>query len=47
MEDKGDGDINCNWCTWNNHKRIDKGTRRLGNKMTNGDHPDYRIIKIV
>ena len=27
-------------------KRNGKGTGRLGNKRTNGDHPDYSIIKI-
>ena len=27
-------------------KRIGKGTGRLGDKRTSGDHPDYRIIKI-
>ena len=46
MEHQGDGDINCNWCTWNNPQRIDKGTGRLGKKRTSGDHPDYSIIKI-
>ena len=46
LEHESDGDTNYNWCTWNNSKRIDKETRRLGNKMSSGDHPDYSIIKI-
>ena len=29
MEHEGDGDINCNWFTWNNHKSIGKGTGDL------------------
>ena len=45
MEHEGDGDSNCNWCIWYNPQRIGKGTRRLGNKRTNGDHPNYSIIK--
>ena len=43
---EGDSDTNCNWCTWNNSKRIGKETRRLENKRTSGDHPDNNIIKI-
>ena len=46
MELEGDGDTNCNWCTWNNLQRICTGTGRLGNKRTNRDHRDYKIIKI-
>ena len=46
MEHDGDGDTNFNWCTWNNPQRIDKGTKRVGNKRANGDLPDYSIIKI-
>ena len=41
-----DGDTNCGWCTWNNPQRIGKGTGRLGNKRTSGDHPNYIIHKI-
>ena len=40
LENEGDGDTNCNWFTWNNSKRIAKGTGRLGNKRRNGDYPD-------
>ena len=46
MELKGDGDTNCNCYTWNNPQRIGKGTERLENKRTSGDHADYSIIKI-
>ena len=38
-----DGDINCNSCAQNNPQTLDKGTGRLGNKRTSGDHLDYRI----
>ena len=31
MEHEDNGDTNCNWCTWKNPQRIDKGTGRLGN----------------
>ena len=41
-----DGNTNCNWCTWNNPQRIDKGTGGVGNKRMSGDHPNYCIIKI-
>ena len=46
MDHEGDGDTSCNWCTWNNPQRIDKGTRRHRNQRTSRDHRDYRIIKI-
>ena len=46
MEREGDGDTNCNWCTWNNPQRIDKGPGRLRNQRTSRDHPDYSITKI-
>ena len=32
MEHEGDGNTNCNWCTWNNPQRISKGSGRFGNK---------------
>ena len=31
---------------WYSHQRIIKGTERLGNKRTSGDHPNYCIIEI-
>ena len=29
MEHEDDSDTNCNWCTWNNTQRSNKGTGRL------------------
>ena len=46
MEHEGDSDTNCNWCTWNNPKRIGTGTGGLGNKRKNGDYSDNSIIRI-
>ena len=41
MDHEGDGNTNCNWCTWNNLQKIGKS----GNQRLSGDHPDYSIIK--
>ena len=46
MEHEGDDDTNCNWCVRYRYQRISKGSRRLGNKRTSGDHQDYSISKI-
>ena len=46
MEHESDGDTNCNWCTWYSHQRIGKGTGRIGNKNTSGDHPNNSTVKI-
>ena len=46
MEHEDDSNTNCNWCSWSNPQRIGKGTGRLGNKRTSGDHSDNSIIKI-
>ena len=46
MEYEGDSDTNYDWCTWNNSEGISKGTGRLGNRRTRGDHLDYNIVKI-
>ena len=43
MEHESGGDTNYNWSTWNNPVKIVKGTGRLGNKKTSGDHPHYNI----
>ena len=32
MEHESDSDTDCNWCTWNNPQRSDKGTGRLSNQ---------------
>ena len=46
MEHEGDRDTNCIQSAWKNPQRIGKGNRRCGKKRTNGDYPDYSIIKI-
>ena len=46
MEHEGDGDISCNWCTWNDPQRLCKKTREVGNQRTSGNHPNYSIVKI-
>ena len=46
MEYEGDGQTNCNGCTWNDPQRIDKGTGKLRNERTSRDHPNYSITKI-
>ena len=32
IEPEGDGDTNCDWCTWNNPQRIGKGTWKKTDK---------------
>ena len=44
VEHESDIYTNCNWCSWHNHRMINKGTGKLGNKRTSGDHPNYWII---
>ena len=46
MKYESDGDTNCNWCARCSHKRIGKGTGRLGNKRSSGDHLNCSIVKI-
>ena len=46
MEHNSDGDSNCNCCTWYSHQKIDTWARRLGNKRTSGEYPNYCTIKI-
>ena len=46
MERGGDGDINCNWCTRNNPRKLNKETGRFRNRRTSGDYQDYSVIKI-
>ena len=46
MEHENDGDTNCNWRYCFSHRRIGKGTGRLGNGRTSRDHPNYSIIGI-
>ena len=46
MKNESDGDIDCNWRARYSHERIDTGTGGLGNKRTNGDHPNNCIVEI-
>ena len=46
LEHKSDGDTYRNWCTRYSHQKIGTRTGGLGNKWTNGDHPNGGIIKI-
>ena len=45
IEHEGDSYSNHDWCFWYSHQRIIKGTGGLGNRRTNGDHPNYNIIE--
>ena len=38
--------INCSWCFWYSHQRINKGTGGLVNKRKNEDHPNNCITEI-
>ena len=44
MEQENDGDTNFDWRTRYSHQRIGKGSGRLGNKWTNGDHSKDTIV---
>ena len=46
MEHEGDLDTNCNWWTWNNSQRIDKGTRQLRHQRIRRNHQHYIVTKI-
>ena len=46
MEHESDGDTNPNRCTRYCHQSIIKGTGKLGNNRTSGDHPNYCVIEI-
>ena len=46
VEHESNDYTNCNWCSWYNHQSIDTRTRRLGNKRTSVDHPNYCIFEI-
>ena len=46
LEHEIDDYTNCNRCSFYSHRRIDKGTGRLGNNRTSGEHPNYYIIEI-
>ena len=46
VEHESDGDINCNWCSYNSHQRINQGTGGLGKKRSSGNHLNYCFIEI-
>ena len=46
MKYESDVYASCNWCSWYSHQGLIKGAGGLGNKRTNGDHPNYCIIEI-
>ena len=46
-EHKGVVDTNCNWCTWNDPRRLSKRTREVENRKTmNRDHPNNGIVEV-
>ena len=47
VEPEGEGDTNCNWCSWNGSQRLGKGSGRVGNRRMSRDHPNYCIVKIT
>ena len=47
LEHKRDSHTNCYWWSWYSHQKIDKGSGGIGNKKTNGNHPNYNIDKIA
>ena len=46
MKHESNGDTNCNWYAEYSYQRIDNGTGGIGNKRTNGGHPNDSISKI-
>ena len=46
VEHDSDDYINCNWCSWYSHQRINTRTQGLGNNMTGGDCSNYSIVEI-
>ena len=45
MEHEGNDYTNRDWCIRGSNKRTIKGTGELGGWRTDGDHPDYSIVK--
>ena len=45
MENVGDGDTNCNWCTWNDSQELSKRTRGVRKWRTSGDHQNCSIVE--
>ena len=46
MEHDSEGDTICNLRARYAYQRTGTGTGGLGNKRTNGDHPNYNIVEI-
>ena len=46
MGHESDGDTNCKWCTRYKHQKIGTGTRKLRDKKTSGNYPNYSIVEI-
>ena len=46
MKHVGDGDINCNWCAWNDPQGLCKEAGRVGNERSSRNHPNYSLVKI-
>ena len=41
------GNTNCKWHTWNGPQRLEKRTRRGGDRRRNRDYPDYTSTRIL
>ena len=46
MEDDGDGDANCIWCTRNDLQRNGKRALRVGSRRTSRDYPNYNVVEV-
>ena len=46
MEYRGDGDTNCNWCTWNDLQKLEKRSGKVENLRRSWDYPNYGIVQI-
>ena len=46
MEHESEVDTICDWHARYSHQRLGKGTGRLSNKRTCGDHPNHSIFEI-
>ena len=46
MENEGNIDTNCNWCSWNDRKRFGKEAVGVRNQRRARDHPNYNIVLV-
>ena len=46
MENKGDGDTNYNWCTWNDSQRLSKRVKGVRNQRMSVHHPKCTIVDV-